>query len=486
MRDAWQVAGEIRDGLCSAVDAVSESLRRIAALNADVGAFTVVTAQTALIQAAEVDRGERCGALAGVPISIKDHVWVRGLPATNGSRALQHFVAPADCVCVSRLVAAGAVIVGKTNNPEFCYRGTTENELYGVTRNPADLTRTSGGSSGGAAASVASGMVPLAVGTDGGGSIRIPSAFCGTYGLKPTFGLVPKVPGFRGWPSLSVTGPIAASVRDLALALTIMAGASAQDPLSYPGPAADFLGAVADPSWDGLRVAVSDDLGFADIDPDVRAAFRDAVEAAGNADARISQAHPDPIDPTTLWDSIALPEGYASEGALVESNPELVGRDAATIALAGAEFSARRYLDAQHERGAYSAMWEGFFDAFDVLLTPAMPVTAFEIGRLAPPTIDGRPVPEAFDAWCALALPANLAGLPAASVPIGPGRDGLPVAMQVIGRRWSDALVLRAAANLADLHLMSRSTPQRQPQRCHDFEASGSSSANESSGWQRR
>ena len=182
-----------------------------------------------------------------------------------------------DCVCVARLVEAGAVIVGKTNNPEFCYRGITDNELYGTTRNPHNLDRTSGGSSGGAAASVAAGMVPLAVGTDGGGSIRIPSAFCGTFGLKPTFGLVPKLPGFRGWPTLSVTGPIAASARDLALALSVMAGPSAADPLSYPAPPADYLAAVVGAELAGLRVAVSSDLGMAEVDPDVRAAFAAAV-----------------------------------------------------------------------------------------------------------------------------------------------------------------------------------------------------------------
>ena len=184
--------------------------------------------------AAEVDAGRRTGALAGVPISVKDHVWLAGWPATNGSRSLQDHVPEQDCVCVERLVAAGAIVVGKTNNPEFCYRGTTFNEVYGVTRNPRDLTRTTGGSSGGAAASVAAEMVPLAVGTDGGGSIRIPSAFCGVYGIKPTYGLVPKVPGFRGWPTLSVTGPIAASVRDLALALSVMSGPTPARPTVLP------------------------------------------------------------------------------------------------------------------------------------------------------------------------------------------------------------------------------------------------------------
>lgn len=446
-QDATSIAAAVRDGSLHAVDAVAASLERIAATDAGIGAFTVVTAETAMAQAAEVDRGERTGPLAGVPISVKDHVWVSGLPATNGSRALAGFVAPQDCVCVTRLVDAGAVIVGKTNNPEFCYRGTTDNAVYGVTRNPADPTRTSGGSSGGAAASVAGRMVTLAVGTDGGGSIRIPSAFCGAYGMKPTFGLVPKLPGFRGWPTLSVTGPIAASVRDLALALTIMAGPSALDPLSYPSPTSDYLGALG-LGWGGLRVAVSEDLGFADVDQDVRAAFRAAVDAAADAGAQLHEAHPRPVDPTSLWDSIALPEGYASEGPLVEADPNLVGEDAAAIALSGAEFSARQYLDAQHRRGEFSALWNGFFDDFDVLLTPTMPVTAFELGRLAPATIDGRPVPEAFDAWCALALPANLAGLPAATVPIGSGRDGLPVGLQVMGGRWTDATVLRAAASI--------------------------------------
>ncbi len=444
--DAWSTAAAIRDGSVSAREVVSAALGRIDAVDGTLNAFTVLTPDAALAQADEVDRGTRRGPLAGVPVSIKDHVWVAGLPASNGSRALADFVPDTSCACVTRLVDAGAIIVGKTNNPEFCYRGVTENELWGTTRNPRDHTRTPGGSSGGAAASVAADLVALAVGTDGGGSIRIPSAFCGTYGLKPSFGLVPKLPGFRGWPTLSVTGPIAASVRDLALALSVMAGQSALDYLSVPAPAADYVAAVTDPSWTGLRVAVSADLGFADLDPDVRAAFRTAVDAISDAGAAVSETHPDPLDPTELWDRLALAEGYASEGALVEADPELVGADAAAITLAGRRISARDYLDAQHAREAYAARWARFFADVDVLLTPTMPVTAFELGRLAPATIDGMSVPDSFDAWCALALPANLAGLPAASVPIGTGRDGLPVGLQIMGPRWSDATVLRAAA----------------------------------------
>ena len=444
--DATAQAVAIRAGSASSVDAVTASLAAIEARDGELNAFTLVTAEAALARAVAVDAGTITGPLAGVPISVKDHVWVEGLPATNGSRALASFVAPETCVAVQRLLDAGAIVVGKTNNPEFCYRGITANDLHGATRNPHDLTRTTGGSSGGAAASVAAGIVPLAVGTDGGGSIRIPSAFCGTYGLKPTFGLIPKMPGFRGWPTLSVTGPIASSARDLALAASLMAGPSGADHLSYPAPPADYLRAVADADWLGLRVAVSDDLGFAELDPDVRAAFRVALDAISDAGAQLVERHPAPMDPTTLWDAIALPEGYASEGPLVEAHPELVGPDAAAITLAGRTVTAAQYLDAQDARAAYARTWDAFFADVDVLLTPAMPVTAFEIGRLAPATIDGRPVPESFDAWCALALPANLAGLPAASVPIGSGRAGLPVGLQVLGRRWTDDVVLRAAA----------------------------------------
>jgi Asp-tRNA(Asn)/Glu-tRNA(Gln) amidotransferase A subunit family amidase len=446
IRSAWSTAAGIRSGELAAVDVISATLARIAELDAEINACTVVAGQTALAQAAEVDRGERSGPLAGVPISVKDHVWVRGLPATNGSRSLAGFVPAQDCACVARLVDAGAIIVAKTNNPEFCYRGVTSNDLWGETRNPRDPSRTTGGSSGGAAASVASGMVPLAIGTDGGGSIRIPSAFCGTTGLKPTFGLIPKMPGFRGWPTLSVTGPIATDVRDLALAATIMAGPSSSDPLSYPSPSGGYLGALDEPGWSGLRVAFSADLGFAELDPDVRAAFNRAIERIADSGAAVVEASPAPQDPSPLWDPVALAEGWASERPLLAAYPDLVGADAAAIIRAGQRMSVADYLDAQDARARYATTWLGFFRDYDVLLTPTMPVTAFELGRLGPSTINGVAVPDSYDAWCALALPANLAGLPAVSVPIGQGRDGLPVGLQVMAARWADATALRAAA----------------------------------------
>ena len=212
--DACAAAEAVRARRISPVELLDQALATIASKDPEINAFTVVLEEEARATARRLERDPQ-GPLAGVPIAIKDHVWMRGAPATNGSLALRDFVPTEDCACVARLREAGAVIVGKTNNPEFCYRGITDNALYGLTRNPRSLDRTPGGSSGGSGAAVAAGMVPFALGTDGGGSIRIPASFCGIVGLKPSFGLVPKLPGFRGWPTLSVDGPLATTVRDL-------------------------------------------------------------------------------------------------------------------------------------------------------------------------------------------------------------------------------------------------------------------------------
>ncbi len=451
--DATAMAEAVREGTTTAEELVTAALERIAAWDGEVNAFTVVRRDEALRRAREIDEGVRrdptsYGPLAGVPVSVKDHVWMAGQPATNGSLALRDFVPDVDAVPVSRLRAAGAVIVGKTNNPEFCYRGFTDNRVFGLTRNPWSLGRTPGGSSGGAGASVAYGATPLALGTDGGGSIRIPAAFCGVVGHKPTFGLVPKLPGFRGWPSLSVDGPIAASVRDLALALRVMAGPHPADPLTWPVPFGDDDGVEAGVDWSTLRVAVSEDLGWAAVDREVRTAFRGAVDRLADDGARITEAHPASAYPTELWNAIALPEGFASEGPLLGHD----GIDPATreIVEAGRSVSAADYLDAQERRAGFTETWERFFRAddggYDVLLTPSMPVPAFSTDVPGPTEIDRTPVDPFFDDWCALALPANLTGQPATAVPTGRTPDGLPVGLQVVGPRWADLRTLAVAA----------------------------------------
>ncbi len=450
--DGVGIAQAVRGRTCSAVEIAQAALARIQDADGDLGAFTVTLADSALATAEAVDaaltRGDDVGALAGVPVSIKDTLWMRGAPATNGSLALRDFVPDRDCVPVARIRVAGATIVGKTNNPEFCYRGYTDNALWGVTRNPWDRERTPGGSSGGASASVAAGMTPGAMSTDGGGSVRIPASYCGLVGVKPTFGLVPKEPGFPGWKTLSVIGPLTRTVRDAAALLEVTAGVAPADDMSYPGGDRNFVVAAADGArgdLSGLRVAYSADGGFAAVDPDVRRAFAAAVERFAALGVTPVQAYPATGDPTALWVLIAGAEGFASEGPLLAEHEAEMTPGTADMIRAG-DIPAVRYIEAMHERARYTVAWSEFFADYDLLLSPTMQSTAFELGLNAPVEIEGRRFEPTDDDWASLLLSANLTGQPAVTVPCGFGDDGLPIGLQIMARRFDDALALRAAA----------------------------------------
>ena len=456
--DAVASAASVRVGEVSAVELVTASLRAIERDDPALNAFTVVLADEALSAAraadAAVSRGQSAP-LLGVPVTIKDHIWMRGARATNGSLAHEHFVPAVDCEAVARLRAAGAVIVGKTNKPEFCYRGTTDNRVFGLSRNPWNLERTPGGSSGGAAASAA-GMAPIALGTDGGGSVRIPASFCGVVGHKPSFGLVPKEPGFKGWKTLSVDGPITRSVRDAALTLSVTAGPAAADDMTYPVPAQDYLAAATEErDLRGLRVAHSVDLGFAPVDPDVRRAFAVALEALSDLGCELVEAHPSTGNPMAMWNLFACCEGYSSEGPLLAEWEEQMSEGTADLIRAGRDLAGWEYVDALHARGAFTRTWSEFFGEHDLLVSPCMQLTAFGVDVLSPLSIDGRPVDPFFDDWCSLVLPANLTGQPALSLPMGLGDDGLPVGLQVMGRRFDDAAVFALGA------AFERATPWR-------------------------
>jgi Asp-tRNA(Asn)/Glu-tRNA(Gln) amidotransferase A subunit family amidase len=429
--DAFASATSVRAGEVSAAELVEASLDAIARGNPAINAFTVVLADEARAQARETDarvsRGEHAP-LLGVPVTIKDHIWMRGALATNGSLAYRDFVPDVDCEAVARLRAAGAIIVGKTNNPEFCYRGTTDNRVFGLTRNPWNVARTPGGSSGGAGASVAAGMAPIALGTDGGGSARIPASFCGVVGHKPTFGLVPKEPGFKGWKTLSVDGPLTRSVRDAALALSVLAGPAAVDDMTYPVPAQDYVAAATEErDISTLRVAYTVDMGFAPVNPDVRSAFARAIETFSKLGCDLTEAYPSTDDPVRMWNLFACCEGYASEGPLLAEWEPQMGPGTADIIRAGRDLAGWEYVDALHARGAYTRIWSEFFTQYDLLVSPCMQLTAFDIDILSPPSIDGQPIVPFFDDWCSLMLPANLTGQPAISIPMGFGDDGLPV-----------------------------------------------------------
>jgi Asp-tRNA(Asn)/Glu-tRNA(Gln) amidotransferase A subunit family amidase len=463
--DAYGLAQAIRARELSPVDAVEHALAAIEERDGALGAFTVTFAAQAREQARRAEReagGQGAPPLLGVPVSVKDHVWMRGAPATNGSLALRDFVAPEDCGLVEHLRASGAIIVGKTNNPEFLYRGFTDNDLYGPTRNPWNRERTAGGSSGGAAVSVAAGMTPLAIGTDGGGSIRIPACFCGVVGLKPTHGLVPTLPGFRGWPTLSVAGPITRTVRDAALLLQAIAGSHPADDRTVPGPPVDLVAeALRGDDLSGLRVAHTEDMGFAPVDADVRQAFREAVGTFARTGCELVEAAPDAGDTADLWWRVAGPESYASEGPLLKDHEAEMTEGTAAIIRSGESASAQDYLDAQHDRSRFTRAWAEFFGDVDLLLAPCMQVPAFPLGQGAPSEVEGRPCDPVFEDWCSMIYVANLTQQPSLSVPIGFTADGLPLGMQIIARRFEDHVALRAGAAWQRLHPFEREWPPR-------------------------
>ena len=445
---AVRIAHEVRAGALSAREVAAAALARIAAANPSINAFCEVRAADALARADEIDaqvaRGEDPGLLAGVPVAIKDVVWEAGIEATNASRALLGFRPQRAAVSVERLAAAGAVLIGRTNQPEFCYRGDCANELYGVTANPVDQTRTPGGSSGGSAAAVAAGLCPVAIGSDGGGSIRIPSSFCGVVGLKQSFGLVPREPGWPGWYTLNHVGAITRCVGDSALMLQVLAGPDGRDPMTLPSLGRDYV-AAAEPPADlrGLRVAASEDLGYARVDEGILRLFRDAVERFLALGAEVTWAHPALPNPVDIWKTLAFSDNMASEGPLLAGGR--VGDDAAQLIRLGESISAAEYAGARNAQQALAAEWHRFMQGYDLLLTPAMECTAFSLGRTGPETTGGVPLDGGDEDWCHFCYPFNLTGQPAMSVPMG-FVDGLPAGLQIVGGRWADDEVLHAAA----------------------------------------
>src|SRR5712691_563226 len=279
-RSATELAAMIRERSVSPVEVTDTMLERIERLNPSLNAFCLIAHESARAAAREAEialiKDEPIGPLHGVPVSIKDVIFTRGLTTTGGSRMFAEVTPSEDAVPVARLRAAGAVILGKTNTSEFGHKAVTDNRLFGATRNPWNPAYTPGGSSGGAAAAVATGQGPLGLGTDGGGSVRIPAAFCGLYGFKPSYGRVPNYPGFPGWECFSHTGPITRTVRDAAVVLDVIAGGDDRDLDSLPGGSGGYLDAC-DENVKGLHVAWSPDLGYAPVDPEVARICEDAA-----------------------------------------------------------------------------------------------------------------------------------------------------------------------------------------------------------------
>ena len=437
----------------SSVELTELFYRRIEELNPKLNAYLPLCPEQALAAAQAADaatqRGEYLGPLHGIPVSIKDLEMTKDLRTTLGSALFQDRVPELDSVVVERVRAAGAVILGKTNTPEFGLSGTTENKLGDACRNPWDLERTPGGSSGGAAAALASGLCTLATGSDGGGSIRIPASFSGVFGIKPSQGRVPRYGGY-GLPAanhFSQSGPMSRTVADTALLLQVLAGPDPRDPVSMretpPDFAADLNGGVT-----GWRIAWSPDLGYAGVDPEVVRVTEAAARLFEELGATVEVPNLVIEDPfQAFWDVFAT-ASYTSYGHLLEEHRAdftyyglRAFEHGATVT--GADLS-RALLRVDQLR----RQMETFFDDYDLLLTPTMAVPAFPIEQ-RPSVIGGKSV-DAFWGYLPFTFPINMTGQTAASVPCGfsedPASAGMPIGLHLVGPRGAEAKVLRASA----------------------------------------
>ncbi|GHJ35637.1 amidase [Streptomyces sp. TS71-3] len=452
-RTATELLAGYRDGSLSPVDAVDAVLARIDRLDPLLNSYCLVDPEAARREAAASAerwrRGEPCGLLDGVPVSIKDLLLTKGWPTLRGSLSTDPDAASdQDAPAVARLREHGAVLVGKTTTPEFGWKGVTDGPRTGITRNPWDVTRTSGGSSGGSAAAVAAGLAPLSVGTDGGGSVRIPAAFCGIFGLKPTYGRIPLYPA-SPFGTLAHAGPMTRTVEDAALMMDVLCGADDRDWSALAPYAGGFRAALEGGNGDaagvrGLRVAYSPALTndpAVPVDPAVAARVRHAADVLADLGAEVEEADPGFADPVgayhTLW--------FSGAAKVVEHlTPEQFGRldpGLQEVCRLGGSMSALDYLGAVDERMALGVLMGRFHRRYDLLLTPALPGTAFEAGHEVPP---GSGLAR-WTGWTPFSYPFNLTQQPAASVPCGTAADGLPVGAQLVAARHRDDLVLRAS-----------------------------------------
>jgi len=446
----WMTAADLARAIAkkkvSPVEVVDAVLARIDKLSA-LNAYVTLDAEGArkAARAAEralTKRSATLGPLHGVPFSVKDLVITKGIRTTFGTPLYRDNVPAEDAPIVERLKAAGGIMLGKTNTPTLGWVGITDNLVFGLTRNPWNLDRTPGGSSGGAGAAVAAGLAPLAVGTDGGGSIRKPAAFCGIFGLKPTYGRIPIHPHGASW-SFSHLGPMTRTVRDAALMLNVCAGADPRDQYSLPADGVDYVKALGG-TLRGLRVAYSETLGFAPaVDPEVSSATRKAAAAFRALGCRVDTVTPSWPSPYECWRRIFL-GGIGARLAAYRDRRDEIDPGLRPIVDEALALPPTAYVEAWFERNAWAEHTRRFFQKYDLLLSPTAATAAFEHGILFPSTIDGKPVSR--EASSAFTFPFNMTGDPAASVPCGFTREGLPIGLQIVGRRFEDATVLRAGA----------------------------------------
>ena len=458
---AVELAAMIRTRRVSAVEVMRGTLARIERFNPALNAFVTVQGDEALCSAAKADEalrsGQPVGPLHGVPLHVKDNLFVAGSRTTFGSKLMETNVTSEDCPAVERLRKAGMIVVGRTNSPEYGWKGVTDNRVFGITRNPWNTKLTPGGSSGGASAAVAAGLGPIGLGTDGGGSLRIPASFSGVFCFKASFGRIPNWPG-SGGAMLRHIGPITRTVADMATSLDVLAGPDPRDLLSLPGSwptqlasaptlAASATGECYSANLDcgirGKRVAYSPNLGYARVDPEVAAICQRAAERFADTGAIVEPVQLDWRDPYDTWSVFFFGTAAASLEKKLPTQGELLDPGLRRVVDLGLKLRGVDFANALAARHDFWEQVRRVYERFDLLLCPTLPVPPFAVGQDDADPLEG----EKFGPlqWTRFTYPFNLTGQPAASVPAGWTKSGLPVGLQIIGNRYADLLVLQAA-----------------------------------------
>ena len=436
----------------SPVELTELYFNRIDRLDSQLNSYLLLTKDDAMktARAAEqaVMRGEELGALHGLPISIKDTQMTKGVRTTHGSLVFKDRIPERDAAVVERVLEAGAIMLGKTNAPEFGLVGTCENRLGDDGRNPWNTDRVPGGSSGGAAAAVAAGLCPLATGGDGGGSIRLPASFCGIYGIKPTQGRVSSYSGLEGPASPNIfgqAGPLSRTVRDSALLLQVLAGHDRRDPISLREPVPDFVAAV-DKDIKGLRVAWSPDYGFGAVDPEVLDVTSRAAQVFEELGCHVEDSDLALESPYDAYGPIFEAIVYDAYGQYLESHGEQMTQFTKDFIEWGAKVTAVDYHRALGLIDRLKAQMTNLFEDYDLLLSPTLSVTALPVGEF-PDEIAGKPVyPNRYFSFFPFTYPINATGNAAASVPAGFSSEGMPIGLHIVGRIGAEETVLAASA----------------------------------------
>ncbi len=441
---AVELIEKLKGGEVKASEVVEYCLERINELNPKINAFVTIN-EKAVEEARKADANTP---LAGLPIAVKDNVETKDLRTTYGSKLYENYVPDEDAVIVERLKKAGAVIIGKTNLPEFGLIAYTDSPLFGVTRNPWNTDKTVGGSSGGSAAAVAAMMVPVATGNDGGGSIRIPASFCGLFGLKPSYGRIPAYPSLPMFVGLACEGFLTKCVEDTALMLDLTKGRDSRDMHSLPDDGVSYLKALEEEP-DNVRIAFSPDLGYATVDPEVEEIVRKAafkLEKFGEVEEVELKV---PCLEAELVTKVVLEVVTFMGDRLEEWKKVAYPAYLGFLAMADS-LSYKDYIRIAERKMELWKALRTVFDEYDFLITPTVAVPPFDIGNIGVSEIAGKPVTPI--GWMPFTYPFNFTGQPAASLPAGFTKDGLPVGMQIVGRHYDDVGVLRISKAYQDVN----------------------------------